>query len=898
MFPPSNTSILSFQKKVSSNITLFAEPKVFQFSGAKNDLVYVKDFTSASSVQMVLYDDFYMPLRKITSNSSTVLDTTLTRDGTYYLVCSSPTNSATTFSYSFNLLPKYKIISYSTKTVGNSGKSTITFEGNGFSDRTKISFAKSGSDTIKSDTLILNRYKCSGLYNFNQKALGKWNIVVNFGDTTIIVKDGLEIEAYKAPLIDVTLLGQSSVRPNKYTYYTIYYHNTGNVNAYEIPLTIQATSSNAVDIQEGWDYNVPNLKNYKPNDNDFRNIEINPLTGKTTKTLIPTIPIIPPNGEGTLTFGVKMNKPTEIKVNAGTPMYFVDSSGKIVPNQDFFDCFSGTGALIGDQLKNLGISAISEVIPGFGCATSVGGTIINTQAMLANNRGALDKPLVGNMVHNIMATSLDCILDFVPGENVVKALWEISKVANNDDTYKTINACRKSFNQGKINSISPKIVTSIDPNDKIGYRSPSGSKYYNANISNFTYIINFENKTSATAPAQEVFVTDTLDMNLFDVSSFKAGYVKVGSKIVQAPVNVQSNSWDIDMRPAMNLITRVELTLDKTKGIAHWYFKAIDPKTNDLPDDPLIGFLPPNDSIGSGEGSVAFTINLKSGIGDDVSVNNRASIVFDTNAPIVTPTWSNKKDIVPPTSNMNQPVIVSDSIATLNWQGEDNKGGSGVYSYNLYMKKGTNDYVPLTNHSNLTSYDFKYEKGVKYSFYVTAIDSAENIETKVNVPDVSFTTPAIAVTISKKWNDVLVCDNSGKAFKTYQWYKNGTLLTGETKQYYQETGGLNGSYYVKATTTDNKTETSNVLNISNASKSIKVYPNPTINGQAYRLEIDASAQDMEDSQLRVTTISGKVVTQKSGLQHSMQLSGLSKGYYLIQVHLSNGELLNEKLIVK
>ena len=862
-------------------------------------MIFVENFTSSKVVNMVLYDDYFQPLDTLVSNVKSVLEKKLIRNGTYYLICTSPEKSyPITFSFSYNLSPKYTLKSYSTKKVGNSGKSTIVFEGNGFGDKTKIKLAKTGCDTIMTDTLTLNRYKCSTLFNFNNKTLGKWDIVVNFGDTTVIFKQGLEIEAYKASEIIVDLVGQSYVRPNRYTTYTIHYINIGNTNAYEVPIAISATGVNIPKISTDWVYNLP--QGFKTEDLPETSSITNPTTGKITTLVVPTIPMIPPSGEGYLSFGVNMNKPMEIVVTGGEPLFYADNNGKIVANENFYSCISGISDITKSKLTDWGVDIAKDLIPGLDCYKSAYDLGYETGKDLADNNGNFTKPVLGNLAWNLASTVTSCATDFVPATKAGKLAWNLVntavKIKDIYDDVNTVAPCSKALNGGKTNSIAAKIVTSIDPNDKIGYRSPSGSKYFNSDVTNFTYVINFENKATATAPAQEVFVTDTLDLNSFDINSFKAGYIKIGSKLVQAPVNVDNNTWTIDMRPSMNLIANVTLTLDKTKGIAKWYLKCVDPKTNDFPTDPLVGFLPPNDSIGSGEGSVAFTINLKSGVNDN-AINNRAKIVFDTNEPIMTPTWSNKKDIVAPTSSMNQPIIASDSIATLNWQAEDNKGGSGVYSYNLYMKKGTDDYIPLISRSSLNSVNFKFQKGLKYSFYVTAIDSAENVEVKTNVPDVILNTQSFTVIISKKWNDVLVCNNIEKLFSSYQWYKNDVAITGETKQYYQEIGGLNGSYYVKVITTDGNTGVSNNINVTTSAKSIKAYPNPAADNQSFRLEIKATEEDLKEAQLTIVSLSGQVVLQDSNLQPQMLLNGLSKGCYIIHVLLTNGEQLNEKLMI-
>ena len=156
---------------------------------------------------------------------------------------------------------------------------------------------------------------------------------------------------------------------------------------------------------------------------------------------------------------------------------------------------------------------------------------------------------------------------------------------------------------------------------------------------------------------------------------------------------------------------------------------------------------------------------------------------------------------------------------------------------------------------------------------------------------------ALNVKISRKWDDVLVCNNTEGIFSTYQWYKNDVELTGQTKQYYQEVGGLNGTYYVKVVATDGRTGTSNTINVSIAAKYIRAYPNPAADNQSFRLEIKATETDLKQAQLSILTLSGQVVLQESNLQKQMLLRGLSKGCYIIHVHLTNGELLNEKLIV-
>src|SRR5574344_42542 len=70
---------------------------------------------------------------------------------------------------------------------------------------------------------------------------------------------------------------------------------------------------------------------------------------------------------------------------------------------------------------------------------------------------------------------------------------------------------------------------------------------------------------------------------------------------------------------------------------------------------------------------------------------------------------------------------------------------------------------------------------------------------------------SISVTgyVHTKWNDVIYVDNYHEPsepldlkFTAYQWYHNDEKIEGATQQFYQQTGGLSGTYYVVLTATD------------------------------------------------------------------------------------------------
>jgi hypothetical protein len=71
-------------------------------------------------------------------------------------------------------------------------------------------------------------------------------------------------------------------------------------------------------------------------------------------------------------------------------------------------------------------------------------------------------------------------------------------------------------------------------------------------------------------------------------------------------------------------------------GRVRWTLLCLDPDTGLPPEDPLAGFLPPNDSTGRGEGHVSFTVRPKINVPNGTVLTNKASIVFDANPAIET----------------------------------------------------------------------------------------------------------------------------------------------------------------------------------------------------------------------------------------------------------------------
>lgn len=182
-------------------------------------------------------------------------------------------------------------------------------------------------------------------------------------------------------------------------------------------------------------------------------------------------------------------------------------------------------------------------------------------------------------------------------------------------------------------------VGSFDPNDKLLWNN----FVQPGDMVRFT--IRFENFMTATAPAQDVLVVDQLNP-MFDWTSLKFERVGFGNTIIQVNQNtVRESTSKINVRDYRSEITKmlevnVSMKADPKSGQIVWNFTSIDPQTGQPPTDPLSGFLPPNDKTGRGDGFVTFEVRVKENVPLGSKIPNEATIIFDVNDPINTPSIS------------------------------------------------------------------------------------------------------------------------------------------------------------------------------------------------------------------------------------------------------------------
>lgn len=281
-----------------------------------------------------------------------------------------------------------------------------------------------------------------------------------------------------------------------------------------------------------------------------------------------------------------------------------------------------------------------------------------------------------------------------------------------------------------------------DPNDKItsaGYGEPA----YVRQDSALNYTVRFENESDATAPVREVVVTDQLDADL-DLDTFQFTEIEFGDQRITVPSGLSSFETEIPLvANGVDILIDVYAALDRETRTVTLTLTAVDPTTGWFPEDPLVGFLYPEDGTGRGQGELHYTVRANAAVSSGTVVDNRASIVFDTNDPIDTPLVHNTLDAAGPMSSV-APLAAEQASNefTITWGGTDDDGGSGIASYDIYMSDNGSPFFIILDDTTNTSVLLTAELGHTYAFYSVATDNVGHRESLHANADSTTSTPA------------------------------------------------------------------------------------------------------------------------------------------------------------
>ncbi len=643
-----------------------------------------------------------------------------------------------------------RVIAITPQVGGDNGSATATIIGEGISQGATVVLRRAGQPDIIGENAVVSADGSSmtARFNLRGRALGLWDVVVTNADgTTAVLAGGYTVEAGRGALMWTDILGRSRIRINSEARFTVVFGNRGNTDAYMVPVWIAGIPKNAT-VTLGFTLGkvpIPDVQGaVDPN-------QISPLIATATEQLLPVIiPVIRPGKVGTLQFTIKVppgapeftlrswSSPALVKsITQSSPALVKSITQAGASNRD--GSFGGLNPSGNDNIVtsdegieclaaifNAALSCALNVIPGSNCLKSIGNYAANT---LTLNTGGDDALGWSQFAGGALQTVVACLTSLNPGINGYLSLVSCAASA-----YSAINTCR----DGVERKYPVRPVASRDPNDKVGSQG-SGVQQYVTGQEPFRYAIYFENVATATAPAQEVVITDQLDASKFDLKSFQLGAISFGKDLVVAPPPGLSEwTTDIDLRPGKNLIVRVIAALDKTTALATWRFISLDPATKQPTADALAGFLPPNQNAPEGDGAVVFTVEAKPGQPTGTELRNMARVVFDTNTPINTPEWLNTIDNSKPVSQVAALTATQDTVSfPVNWSGTDT--GAGISVYTIYVSDNGGPFTIWINNTTATTAVFTGQPGRTYGFYSIATDGAGNREDAPATADATTT---------------------------------------------------------------------------------------------------------------------------------------------------------------
>ena len=617
--------------------------------------------------------------------------------GTYYVGVHDVSGSQRNLTLDYIHLDKYDVVSQDVRVVGNGGPSTITFQGNGFSQLESVIL--NAEQGILADSIThISDSRLAVRFDFTEMPVGSYDLTFNFKEGTKTVAQCIKVEKARPITIKGNVTFASVYLRTTSNTYTIKLKNEGNMSVYDmnVPVCIYTkTSDDLIRV----DVKGADLMQY------FRKTISQPNLKQIEDLKEQNAPI------------------------SGDKMFFVKST-----DNDYIDGYPVLHML---QIPVTLRPGMEEELSISLKAASKAYLYVWYPEKL-DNVASPSKVRADRRKSKERCTPFDHILNdrirMCEGNKQLED-WGMDQAYNVEDCDNLVpnKNCPPPPGGGGSDP-----VNSIDPNDIYGYAAESGSKFMTPEVQNVNYRIEFENDPEfATASAHVVVVKDTLNARYFDLKSYRPTSVKIGDKVVTLD-GEQRFVRTVDMRPSINAIAQVEGKYDSNKGIATWTFTSIDPMTMEPTDNVMQGFLPVNYDGTSGIGEVAFDVSFNGTFADGTEVPNRASIVFDGNDPILTPTWTNVVDAVKPHSCVKEVVSKCDTLVTIHFEGSDE--GAGVWKHTLYVQYGKGSTWENVAETDSSAIDFRIYPGMEYAFCSLATDSAGNVEVKDLTAEASLNT--------------------------------------------------------------------------------------------------------------------------------------------------------------
>ncbi len=548
------------------------------------------------------------------------------------------------------------------------------------------------------------------VFKFRGNPVGTYHAVVTGSSgRSDTLFDAITLEQSVGPELWLEIAAPSAMLINRKVTTTVFIGNKGNVGAYGVPLYIKApVSSELTNISGKHQDSLPQgVYDSMPHFSTF----IDTFNNDTTMFGAFYIPWLRPGEVQSYTFAYKPTElgQSEVVYYLSTPMLdqaLLDSTFR-----------SNCTGLPGCAQCALDILSILPVV-GCGIGLFDLGCAIGETAAGGPGGGAV------NLATSLAGAFLGCTT--APVGLALGLGMQVAGAAS------SLNSASSSCGPGACNPRPKKrkpnnVVGSFDPNIKVGPVGFSSDNYI-IGTEPMVYAIYFGNADTATAPANEVLILDTLDKQAYDLSTLQFLQFGFGDTVVSVLDQYGSQFVaDVDLRPDRNTVVRVLGQLDTASGVLSVYYASLEPDTLKLVDNPFDGFLPPNINSPEGEGFVQFLVEPKASLQHLDRIENDAAIYFDANKPIYTPVWLNTVDQEAPTSKVDDlPAQTAATQFTVSWQGTDDH--AGIMDYDVYViVNDTFSYIWKKGVS-YTSATFSGAIDQNYKFYSIAYDNVGNVE--------------------------------------------------------------------------------------------------------------------------------------------------------------------------
>ncbi len=679
----------------------------------------------------------------------------------------------------FEAVTGFSVTGISPAQGGSGGTVTATVSGSGFVAGATVVLRQAGQSDIVGSPVSVEEGQAALTCSFNLTgaATGTWNLVVtNSNNSSVTLPGAFTVAPTPSTSVWVDLVGRSAIRAGLPVMYTILFGNRGNVDAAGVPLALTTPSNFTVDFLFPI---VPPPFNPQQALTNWTGVPVQVQTPQPGNLNLPLfIPVIPAGYTGAV--NIEMELPPgamhgdtfTIELGAGNAFFDPALDPNIV-SQFVSDAQTYSAA-------NFGVTIPASLTPSLTSyvSTQLQTVVTNGRNVLVGNLGAESDVLsMPELVIDLAAYGATLATSGAPGQDPPSAtpnpcgggvmapgsscgdaptpqpaappqpppgcnpLNFSTKgcaltptlcqdlpghhISSDGTTCLATPDCSSAVTVSTLCRPFP-ILQSVDPNDKSGPIGVGGAQF-TTSLQPYSYNIAFENQATATAPAQQVTITDQLDAANLDLTTFSLGPISFGSYTLVPPSGQTQYVGGLDLRPAQNVEVKVQASLNKSTGVATWIFQSIDPDTGQLTTDPTAGFLPPDVNPPAGMGAVVYSVQPKSAITTGTTTCNEAQVVFDTNAALNTPTWCNTFDNSPPVSSVTAlPPSESSASFTVQWSGTD--VGAGVASYSIFASDNGGAFTAWQQNTTATSAAYTGQVGHTYGFYSIATDLVGNVE--------------------------------------------------------------------------------------------------------------------------------------------------------------------------